>query len=470
MFGRLVQKELLHHLLDFRFIIVFALCALLSALSVYVGGLNYARRLQEYSVVSENSRRAFQEASLDKGRLLDLIWLGYRWNRRPEVLSPVVYGLSGILGREAIVRYQQSPLFETSFFAVDPIHALFEVLDLSFIVKMVLSLAVLLFTYDAICGEKEGGTLRLYASFPVSRSTLATAKLIGSTVAVLIPFAFAFLFASVALALSPGLGLQGEDWMRMGALMVVFAFYLMVFAAFGLWASALTHRRVTAFLGLLVLWAVWIFILPNLALDAAGRLTPAPSFYKLQKQDIGLRVEIGKKRQAESDAYWQRNAVEDWDALPEARRRDLTMGSRKIQNKWDAAFYSRLGNLQTERRNQLRKQQRLTMALSAVSPLGAVSFVSMDLARTGHVQQERIEDALSVHLISLNQFVQDKRRQSLSSFSGVDLTDFSWFTYQDNESFWECLSRNMLHILNLVLLAVLGFVGAYVAILKYDVR
>ena len=60
---------------------------------------------------------------------------------------------------------------------------LFGVLDLAFIVKVVLSLCVLLFTYDAICGEKEQGTLRLYASYPVSRSAQALAKLAGSTVA-----------------------------------------------------------------------------------------------------------------------------------------------------------------------------------------------------------------------------------------------------------------------------------------------
>jgi len=53
MFGRLVQKELLHHLLDFRFISVIALCVVLSALSVYGGGRNYTRHLQEYDAVSE---------------------------------------------------------------------------------------------------------------------------------------------------------------------------------------------------------------------------------------------------------------------------------------------------------------------------------------------------------------------------------------------------------------------------------
>ena len=97
---------------------------------------------------------------------------------------------------------------------------------------------MLLLIYDAVCGEKEAGTLRLYASFPVRRSSIAMAKLVGSAIAVLVPFAFSFLLASAVMALSPELGLQEEDWGRMAALMIIFVLYLMVFAAFGLWGSA----------------------------------------------------------------------------------------------------------------------------------------------------------------------------------------------------------------------------------------
>ncbi len=48
--------------------------------------------------------------------------------------------------------------------------------------------------------------------------------------------------------------------------------------------------------------------------------------------------------------------------------------------------------------------------------------------------------------------------------------DFSWFSYEDKDTIGECFSRNMFHILNLVLLSVLGFAGAYAGILRYDVR
>lgn len=470
MFGRLVRKELLAYLLDHRFIAVFALCALLTALSVYAGSWNYVQRLQEYHTVSESNRRAFQETVLDKGRIVDLLWTGYRWNRPPEVLSTVVYGLSGTQGREALLRYQLPPFTESSIFAGDLAHAVFRVLDIAFIVKVVLSLAVLLFTHDAICGEKERGTFRLYASFSVPRSTLALSKLVGSIVAVLVPFVLVFLLASTVLALFPEIELRKSDWMRMVALLGSFALYLSVFVAFGLLTSALTHRRSVAFLWSLMLWTVWLFVVPNLAADAAQRLVPAHSFYDLQRLRTALRWEIKEKRQKAFGDYYRSHPVKDWNALSEAQLQEIRDASYKINTWWDTEFFSRLGALQAERRNQMRLQQRLAMALSAVSPVSVVSYISMDLARTSYVQQDRMEDALNAYTTSLNGYVRDKQRQTSAYEKGADLTDFPWFIYQRDEALRECLSRNAIHFVNLALLAILGFSGAYVVILQYDVR
>ena len=139
---------------------------------------------------------------------------------------------------------------------------------------------------------------------------------------------------------------------------------------------------------------------------------------------------------------------------------------RKTGAGYETEYYPRLrGLLLEERRNQVRRKQDLTVSLSAISPLGAVSFASMDLARTGIVQQEQLENALDAYHLYLGQFMREKL-----SMDEVVLTDFSFFTYRDTDTLRECLSRNVFHILNLVLLAVLGFAGAYVSILRYDVR
>ena len=472
MFGRLAQKELLHHLLDFRFIAVFVLCTLLSGLSVYVGTRTYLRQVQEYHTASERNQRGIKR-SVENNSHFHFSYYGYAWGRRPEVLSPVVYGLSGNLGQEVHIHHRRLFQFEKSLFSTDPIQALFGILDFSFIVKVILSLCVLLLTYDAVCGEKEAGTLRLYASFPVSRSSVAMAKLVGSTIAVLVPFAFSFLLASTVLALSPELGLRAEDWGRMAALLIIFVPYLMVFAAFGLWGSALTQRRLTSFLGLLGLWTVWIFIVPNLAMRAAQSLVPVESIYEQKRQTNKaiweMQAEFSAEGEALSARFGRRHGLtwpEGFSSMSKELRREWELFSRKDQAKLETEYYPRLrGLLMEERRNQVRRKQNLTVSLSAISPLGAVSFASMDLARTGIFQKEQLENALDDYHLYLGRFLREKL-----SMDEVVLADFSLFNYRDTDTLSECLSRNAFHILNLLLLAILGFAGAYVAILRYDVR
>jgi ABC-type transport system involved in multi-copper enzyme maturation permease subunit len=459
----LTQKELRHHLLDSRFIVVFIVCALLAGLSVYVGTQNYLIQQRDYSAVSESGRKTLQ-GWLEQGSLFEFSWMGYTWNRPPEILSPIVHGLSGTLGQVASIQYERVPQFEATLFETDPVHALFGIMDLAFIVKFVMTLAVILFTYDAVCGEKENGTLRLYASFPVARSTIALAKLIGSTLAVLVPFVFAFLLASVVMALSPSLGLRASDWARMLVLMVVFGLSLSVFAAFGLFISSLTQRRLTAFLGLLALWTIWLFVIPNLALRAARSIAPVESIFAQQKKGGDLFWEARNGRRAELNEYWR--PVQDWDSLSPQRQQELQEGEVKISRKWDTHFLKRLKSLQISRRNQMRSQQDLVVLLSSLSPISPLSFMTMDLARTGLHQLENHETRLAVHHNYLIEFIRTKQSES----GDRTITDFVPFKYKDTETLDACLARNLLPILNLALLAILGFAGAYFAILRYDVR
>ena len=492
MFGRLVQKELLNQLLDLRFVLVFALCILLTGVGVLVGVQNYQEQLEQYRAVSQSNREALR-TSLKEGRLGDLYRFGgYRWNRRPQVLSPVVYGESGGLGREVRMQYRQWFPFEASLFATDPIHLLFGVLDMAFIVKIVLSLCMLLFTYDAVCGEKEGGTLRLCASFPLARSTIALAKIVGSTLAVLVPFLLAILLASTLLALYPDLGLDTDDWLRMLALLVLFGLYLMVFAGFGIWVSAMTYRRMTAFLALLGLWTVWVFVIPNVAVDVSRRIDPADSIYDMEKAFDTVRRDIRNDRIAEYREFKYETPPDVIESMNQLRKgrvsrtskeyrqliEQMTTARRKaympyrltVDAKWDDAQYARMARIQEDRRNRIRRQRRLAAVLSAISPVGAATFASMDLARTSIIQHERLEDTLGRHLVYLAKYVRDHWPIDRPLASLGELTGFIPFAYQDSEAVWGVLSRNVLNYLNLVLLSILGFSGAYLAILKYDVR
>ena len=76
MFVRLIQKELLHHLLDSRFAVVFAFCILLSGLGTYAGIQNHSQQRQQYQAVAVKNRELIEKVR-EKGGMFDLegLWL-----------------------------------------------------------------------------------------------------------------------------------------------------------------------------------------------------------------------------------------------------------------------------------------------------------------------------------------------------------------------------------------------------------
>ncbi len=63
----------------------------------------------------------------------------------------------------------------------------FTALDWSFIISVVISFVVILFTFDAISGERERGTLALMLSNSVPRGVILLSKFLGAFIAIVIP-------------------------------------------------------------------------------------------------------------------------------------------------------------------------------------------------------------------------------------------------------------------------------------------
>ena len=471
MLSTMIRKEMLIHLVDRRFVSILVLTGVLAVLSVFTGLRNFSDRRREQNQVEADGRKWAKE-NIERGKVETIRRTGIPWMRPPQPLGVVVHGLQGELGRRVRIYHHTTPQLEDSQYSTDPVQSLFGMFGLGFIVQIILSLGVCLLIHDSVCGEKEAGTLRLYASFPVARSRIAAAKLIGSTVAVMAPFLICCLLVASVLAVSQRLDLAAQDWLRLGSVFIVYGLYLLAFCACGLLVSAACQRRLTAFLILLGLWAAWIFIIPNLALYLGRAIHPAGSYYAHELANYAKRWEVIKQSRKEIDAHWSGVDQEHFHDLPELARSEIWEGSREIWQSWDDRLYTFLRDARTHRRNRMKQQHALVSVIASISPLGASSFTAMDLARTGIIQEERLQDALDRYQAQFSRYLRGKwdpfPRESL--YWTKDLSDFVWFGHEDDESVWGCLSRNIFHILNLALLCILGFAGAYVVLLRYDVR
>lgn len=93
-----------------------------------------------------------------------------------------------------------------------------------------------------------------------------------------------------------------------------------------------------------------------------------------------------------------------------------------------------------------------------------VTLVAADLARTGSHAQVQLETAAISYYSHFLDYIAKRSRTRDS------MADFVRFSNDRQETLDGCLSRSLFRILDPALLVVLGSAGAYVTMIRYDVR
>ena len=159
--------------------------------------------------------------------------------------------------------------------------------DWGFIIGYVLSLIALLFTFDAISGERELGTLRLMLANSVPRHTALIGKLLGTLISITIPFTLAVLLNLLVISTANDVHLSSEAWGRLGIIFLIALLYMCLFLAMGLLVSARVQRSAVSLVILLLVWVVFVVSTPNTLASIIGGLSSPMSsdeFYKRSRQ------------------------------------------------------------------------------------------------------------------------------------------------------------------------------------------
>ncbi len=184
----LVEKEIKEILSSSKFIYTFIVCLILILLSFYSGAVSYKENVTHWEAAKAENLRSFEGIKE---------WYRVRENRiflPPQPLATLVSGISNDIGRTANIEPSGEVSADDSRFNEEPAYAYFRFIDLEFIFLVVLALFAIMLGYDAICGEKEKGTLKLCLSNAIPRTKFLMGKLIGS-----------FAVLSVSLIISIGL-------------------------------------------------------------------------------------------------------------------------------------------------------------------------------------------------------------------------------------------------------------------------
>ena len=137
-----------------------------------------------------------------------------------------------------------SGLWRLKYDAFPPITAtdifpIFLKIDWTLIISSVLSFLSLIFTFDAISGEVQDGTLRLTLSNSVARRTVLTGKFLSSLISLGVVLLSGVLVNLLLLHISGTLQLNAQEWSRLIGIFIVGMMYISVFIALGLFVSTL---------------------------------------------------------------------------------------------------------------------------------------------------------------------------------------------------------------------------------------
>jgi ABC-type transport system involved in multi-copper enzyme maturation permease subunit len=158
-----------------------------------------------------------------------------------------------------------------------------------FILTVLFSFLAIIFSFDAISGEKERRTLALSLSNPVKRSHILLGKFIAINLLLIVCAIVGILLALLILTLSPAVSITGETFAEIGLFLLFVVFFTGSMSAIGLFASVLCSSSNISLLLSVSLWLVFLIAIPNFS------QTLGLAAYPVEKTDV-MQFKIGEKR------------------------------------------------------------------------------------------------------------------------------------------------------------------------------
>lgn len=411
MLSVLVVKELKAILLSPKFAATFAVASVLIVMSVFIGIQEYRNAVRSYEADLEMTDQNLHSQS-------SWMRISTEIYRRPDPMQIFVAGTVNDIGRKSPISQFENVKLKHSAYADDPIFAIFRSIDVGFIVTVVLSLFAVLFTYDSINGEREGGTLQLTLANPVSRGVYIFAKVIGSWIGLAVPLVLPVMLG-LLLVLLFNIPLTADHWVRLGVLGVMSLLLFTFFVVFGVLISSLTKRSVVSFLVSLVVWVSLVLIVPRVAVMVAGKLVSVPTIAEIEGQRDAFAKDAREKQMQQMVSAWKARNEQMSGMSPterDAYRKDhegtWLAEDEKARSSIDKEIDSYYVRLSEDMRNKQSVQQQLATVLARLSPAATYQFTAMKIAGTDPELKARYEDAMRAFRTAFIAFAEKKQKES----------------------------------------------------------
>lgn len=471
-----VRHELMQAWVSRRFWLLSLTSALLILLAVVQGCLLYQRQTAEREKLERSAQAEW--VSQEAKRPHTAHHFG-KWVVKP--LSPLSIfdrGVEDYLGQQIVLDAHNSSDPVGSNAEEDPLLAQIGAFDLAFVTAFLLPLLVIFLTYDAVCGEKERGTLRIVLSYPISRKTFLLGKWSAHTLIILIafglPLAAGILLAPTFLQVH----FNPEELLRLVALLGASLAYLLFFSFCAIWISSITPRPAAALGYLFVIWVTAVFFLPKLSVFIAEQVYPLPDPVLLHQEQAQIRKEREAWRAARFNEVVQ-DLRKKFPEVPEDFAFSAMSQSERVPVDWRidptgvfaAESNAQLNDLRQKAIDKVKgpfeRQERLAMRMALISPTSSFLNVSMALAGTDPARHRHFEEQVDAFFAALGAFFNDLWSKNVQAFD--DWERAPNFQYQE-EPASKVWGRFRSGFFILTAFCTIAAIGSILQLNRYDVR
>ncbi|MDE0635622.1 MAG: ABC transporter permease subunit [Candidatus Poribacteria bacterium] len=381
----LIRKEIMHHILSVRFVALLVMCLLLIPLTLSTNYRNYRQSLVDYQetvkLVNIEETTVNPKLPLEPEREVSKLIL------KPTPLSVFANGLADSL--PSYLGMTRNGITQGAPALVSSLSQLFGYLDFLFVVGTVFSLLALLFTFDAVAGEREAGTLRITLANALPRDLFLWSKLIGGYVVFVVPFLVSLLFGLLILVWQ-GFPLgELEIFPRVFSIILVSLLYIGVFFAIGTVISTYLDNSKTALIVAFTVWVFAVLITPRVGFIAAKLIAPTRTSQSVYMEKTAMRDDFNAVIDEEK---W--NAIRE---LPPDENGNVIVGGenakkvdehvKPLEEEYRAKFQDYADKLDRDYKRETEQQEQIGEMLSRITPTSSLTYLATNLTQTGKAKR-----------------------------------------------------------------------------------
>jgi ABC-type transport system involved in multi-copper enzyme maturation permease subunit len=336
MMMHIARKEILEHIKSFRFLVAFVFIVATFFIMMFTRHFEHTSQYDDYLL-----RLKAQDEVLENMGLA-----GFDAVIRP-ILPPSSMGI--IVDSNTVLSSGRS-------LDDDPFDTINLNLDMVALVGALGSLLALLLSYDSINREVNEGTIRLLLSSGVPRMKIVFGKILGGSLAAMVPIAAVFLLTSIWLAIAGGLGFGLNEWLSLLGIFLLSLIYVMFFYCVGAFLSSVILDQTLSVLSCFGIWILLVIVVPAISPLIARAAVKVP--------DLGAQ-----QRQV--------NQIMSSGQLPQDK------------------FLEMLGEMQGNYKKAAARQTKLSIQVSCVSPYSIYLVAIGELSGLGFERSDYIDNLVS---------------------------------------------------------------------------